>query len=203
MHIRLRRVLLVPVIALAAAAPHRHGPAPEPAALEREFPSDYFYVQRAMPDGTIPSERIQAAMDELVFERALRQQQLGTSSAVDWTPVGPFAVGGRVNTVVAAPGGVPAYLGSANGGVWRSDDQGANWQPLSDGIGVASIGALALNPQNPSSLWCGSGDANATVDGYDGTRSEEHTSELQSRGHLVCRLLLEKKNQIHPLIDDC
>src|SRR5439155_24351104 len=28
-----------------------------------------------------------------------------------------------------------------------------------------------------------------------GCRSEEHTSELQSRGHLVCRLLLEKKNK--------
>src|SRR5437660_9740027 len=28
-----------------------------------------------------------------------------------------------------------------------------------------------------------------------GIRSEEHTSELQSRGHLVCRLLLEKKKQ--------
>src|SRR5690625_6048839 len=28
----------------------------------------------------------------------------------------------------------------------------------------------------------------------NGVRSEEHTSELQSRGHLVCRLLLEKKN---------
>src|SRR5690625_6930055 len=28
-----------------------------------------------------------------------------------------------------------------------------------------------------------------------GARSEEHTSELQSRGHLVCRLLLEKKKQ--------
>src|SRR5690625_6176839 len=28
-------------------------------------------------------------------------------------------------------------------------------------------------------------------------RSEEHTSELQSRGHLVCRLLLEKKNHQH------
>src|SRR5690625_6374475 len=27
----------------------------------------------------------------------------------------------------------------------------------------------------------------------NGNRSEEHTSELQSRGHLVCRLLLEKK----------
>src|SRR5207253_5233289 len=31
-------------------------------------------------------------------------------------------------------------------------------------------------------------------------RSEEHTSELQSRGHLVCRLLLEKKKNIHHLI---
>src|SRR5690625_5432141 len=29
-------------------------------------------------------------------------------------------------------------------------------------------------------------------------RSEEHTSELQSRGHLVCRLLLEKKNVARP-----
>src|SRR2546422_5716528 len=35
-----------------------------------------------------------------------------------------------------------------------------------------------------------------------GERSEEHTSELQSRLHLVCRLLLEKKKniQIHPII---
>src|SRR5439155_3241858 len=36
-------------------------------------------------------------------------------------------------------------------------------------------------------------------------RSEEHTSELQSRGHLVCRLLLEKKKTPHGLIsrDSC
>src|SRR5437870_9141776 len=33
------------------------------------------------------------------------------------------------------------------------------------------------------------------VDLADGVRSEEHTSELQSRGHLVCRLLLEKKKK--------
>src|SRR5690554_7503886 len=33
-------------------------------------------------------------------------------------------------------------------------------------------------------------------------RSEEHTSELQSRPHLVCRLLLEKKNDISQIILD-
>src|SRR5687768_17699122 len=32
-------------------------------------------------------------------------------------------------------------------------------------------------------------------------RSEEHTSELQSRLHLVCRLLLEKKKNTHDLLD--
>src|SRR5439155_27101764 len=38
----------------------------------------------------------------------------------------------------------------------------------------------------------------AEIVGWDGSlvfRSEEHTSELQSRGHLVCRLLLEKKKK--------
>ena len=35
--------------------------------------------------------------------------------------------------------------------------------------------------------------------GDAGLRSEEHTSELQSRGHLVCRLLLAKKKRITTL----
>src|SRR2546422_2739524 len=37
------------------------------------------------------------------------------------------------------------------------------------------------------------------VHAHGGVRSEEHTSELQSRLHLVCRLLLEKKKKTHIL----
>src|SRR3712207_8841672 len=40
---------------------------------------------------------------------------------------------------------------------------------------------------------------NIIYDNIDGARSEEHTSELQSRQYLVCRLLLEKKKTEHPL----
>src|SRR5258708_11230311 len=40
-------------------------------------------------------------------------------------------------------------------------------------------------------------DQNRVADFLD-DRSEEHTSELQSPDHLVCRLLLEKKNEVEP-----
>src|SRR5690625_6771210 len=40
----------------------------------------------------------------------------------------------------------------------------------------------------------GFSDTGRPVKSHGQDRSEEHTSELQSRGHLVCRLLLEKKN---------
>jgi hypothetical protein len=171
MHPRLRHLLLIPVLLAVAFVPH--APRPVRAPEESDPPSDYFYRQRAMPDGTIPSERIAAAVEQLQFERALAAQQLKTSSAAssaqDWQSIGPYAIGGRVNTIVAPPGGVPAYIGSANGGVWRSDDGGSTWRPLTDGLGLFSIGALALNPQNGNTVWCGTGDANATLDGYDGT----------------------------------
>src|SRR3712207_8127031 len=40
-------------------------------------------------------------------------------------------------------------------------------------------------------------DVNALITGFAENRSEEHTSELQSRQYLVCRLLLEKKKKQH------
>src|SRR5437870_8865289 len=47
-----------------------------------------------------------------------------------------------------------------------------------------------LNEETLKSLGVDSSGARATA---KASRSEEHTSELQSRGHLVCRLLLDKK----------
>src|SRR5690625_3315349 len=49
-----------------------------------------------------------------------------------------------------------------------------------------------LNAAGKNVVVIGGGDT-----AMDCLRSEEHTSELQSRGHLVCRLLLEKKKRLH------
>src|SRR5947208_4403676 len=61
----------------------------------------------------------------------------------------------------------------------------------SDLIIAAGTGSLArYNPDGSLDPAFGTGGVEAAV----GVRSEEHTSELQSPDHLVCRLLLEKKN---------
>src|SRR5690625_5602347 len=52
---------------------------------------------------------------------------------------------------------------------------------------------IDLNPRRSKQFTYHEMDIN--LDGVP-VRSEEHTSELQSRGHLVCRLLLEKKKKI-------
>src|SRR5687768_18157542 len=52
---------------------------------------------------------------------------------------------------------------------------------------------LLVSLYHPDSLWTMDFNGNI-LSGPLATRSEEHTSELQSRLHLVCRLLIEKKN---------
>src|SRR5690625_6247487 len=54
---------------------------------------------------------------------------------------------------------------------------------------------LAITFQGPDQLGGGAIDGNIKIIMHAFARSEEHTSELQSRGHLVCRLLLEKKKR--------
>src|SRR5690625_6116667 len=54
-----------------------------------------------------------------------------------------------------------------------------------------SVRSCAGGSQAPGSATCCSPPTRSR------TRSEEHTSELQSRGHLVCRLLPEKKKMCH------
>src|SRR6266702_1669506 len=76
----------------------------------------------------------------------------------------------------------------------------ANAASTADNFGVLGGNQVQAPIQAPISVTGNAigllGSASATshggASGTAGGRSEEHTSELQSRGHLVCRLLLEK-----------
>src|SRR3712207_7473433 len=62
-----------------------------------------------------------------------------------------------------------------------------------DGGGIEAVGVEEGAFVPDFGLWNAAMQVSTNVLGLGGRRSEEHTSELQSRQYLVCRLLLEKK----------
>src|SRR5215831_6585042 len=80
-------------------------------------------------------------------------------SGLKWRMLGPFR-GGRVDAVSGVPGRPNEfYFGSVNGGIWKTIDSGRVWTPVFDGEPVASIGALAVAPSAPDTIYAGSGES--------------------------------------------
>ena len=75
-----------------------------------------------------------------------------------WRLIGPFR-GGRTRAVAGVPGNPTVlYIGVCNGGVWRSDDYGRTWEPIFDDQPTQSIGAIAVAPSDPRTIYVGSGE---------------------------------------------
>ncbi len=52
------------------------------------------------------------------------------------------------------------YFGGVGGGIWKTDDAGINWVPVSDGqMATGSIGSIDVAPSNPNHVWVGTGSA--------------------------------------------
>lgn len=86
-----------------------------------------------------------------------------------WSNVGAgfSLVGGRTTALTTTRDGT-WFAGTADGGVWRSTDQGRHWKAVFDGMASLSIGSLAIDPAD-GSLWVGTGEANVSQDSYAGT----------------------------------
>ncbi len=81
------------------------------------------------------------------------------TSGLRWRMLGPFR-GGRVDAVSGVPGRPNEfYFGHVNGGVWKTIDGGRVWTPIFDGQPVASIGAIAVAPSAPETVYVGSGES--------------------------------------------
>ncbi len=81
-----------------------------------------------------------------------------------WRLVGPFR-GGWATMAVGVPTRPDTfYFGGAGGGVWRTDDAGRTWRSLFDQGGAASIGALAVAPSDPNTLYVGAGQPEPRYD---------------------------------------
>jgi len=85
-------------------------------------------------------------------------------SGLKWRLVGPFRAG-RVAAVSGVPGSDGSfYFGGVDGGVWKTTDAGTVWTPIFDHEAVASIGALAVAPSDPKTIYVGTGESDIRSD---------------------------------------
>jgi photosystem II stability/assembly factor-like uncharacterized protein len=84
-----------------------------------------------------------------------------TISGLGARNIGSAEISGRVATVTAVrqQGRLTVYVGSADGGVWKSVNGGTTFKPVFDKEAVQSIGAIAVDPSNPKNVWVGTGES--------------------------------------------
>ncbi len=82
-----------------------------------------------------------------------------------WRSVGPAISGGRVAAVVGSARNPKLYyLGAGGGGVWKSENGGATWTSVFEKTRIASIGSIAIDPNNDDVVWVGTGETNPRND---------------------------------------
>jgi photosystem II stability/assembly factor-like uncharacterized protein len=75
--------------------------------------------------------------------------------------IGPAGMSGRVTAIdVVHRNPQVMYVGTASGGLWKSESGGTSWTPVFDTLEVASIGAIAIDQRTPDIVWVGTGEGN-------------------------------------------
>ncbi|MGA9998137.1 MAG: carboxypeptidase regulatory-like domain-containing protein, partial [Pyrinomonadaceae bacterium] len=141
-------------------------------------------VDHPMAVGNKRSEALNLMAEQQEEMRAAARKEGANAplAFANWTEIGPTTlpngqyqggligpVNGRVTAVVVDPtNSNKVYLGTAQGGVWRSTDGGSTWTAIFDTAQNLAIGSIALAPSDPTILYVGTGEPNNSADSFFG-----------------------------------
>jgi photosystem II stability/assembly factor-like uncharacterized protein len=133
----------------------------------------------------------------------------GASNAVDpslysglhWRSIGPYRGGRSVGATGVAGDGRTFYFGAVGGGVWKTENAGRTWFPVMDSQPVSSIGAIAVAPSDPKTVYAGSGEADMRSDIIGGNGMYRSTDAGATWTHIglddtrqIGRILVDPKD---------
>lgn len=89
-----------------------------------------------------------------------QQVSSGLFSVMEARNLGPGTMSGRISAIVGVPNDSKTiYVGTAGGGIWKSVNACASFTPVFDKY-CQSIGAMAIDPANPRTVYAGTGESN-------------------------------------------
>ena len=118
-----------------------------------------------------------AQMERSERELAARRDSLNQPLAAMWQPLGPApipvsattAYSGRVSAIAVHPTNPNiVYVGTAQGGLYRSLNGGTTWTPMLDGALSLAIGSIAIAPSDPTTVFVGTGESVFSADSFFG-----------------------------------
>ncbi|MEN8125297.1 MAG: hypothetical protein ABFR32_09205 [Bacteroidota bacterium] len=136
-----------------------------------------------------------------LFTSLVQSQNIDVNKLKGMSPrsVGPAGMSGRI-TAIDVVNEQPniIYVGAASGGVWKSESEGIDWEPIFDKENLQAIGAITIQQSNPDVIWVGTGEGNprnSVNGGYGIYKSLDGGKNWKSMG-------LEKTRNIHRIIID-
>ncbi len=86
----------------------------------------------------------------------------GTFAGLRLRNIGPAVTSGRIADIAVDPRDKATYyVAVASGGVWKTTTAGTVWTPIFDSQGSYSIGCITLDPNDPMTVWVGTGENNS------------------------------------------
>jgi len=140
-------------------------------------------ISRVMAPRAHRLGRAAAATAVLITGWAQAQLNPSLFRGMQWRNIGPF-IAGKVDSVSGVNGrpGI-AYVGTDNGGIWKTVNAGATWLPLTDAVhAVRGFTALAVAQSRPSIVYAGTGSVFGSSYGSGVWKSTDAGAHWQSAG---------------------
>ena len=103
------------------------------------------------------------------WEKQQTMLEASPYAGLEWRSVGPVVQGGRLVDLEVVPGQpYTFYAAYASGGLWKTSNNGHTFEPLFDHQASIIMGDIAVDPNQPETVWVGTGENNSSRSSYGG-----------------------------------